>query len=435
MPDKTPTRAITGWTVALWSFTAVAGGVIVGGLLHEPEPELTTAPPTAAVSVTPEAELPTPVRVRPSVTFPTQIPGCSSVEAPSSDETHGAVFGPGEYDNPAYPWFSGRKAVAMSTALRAALPTDVTVGFGSPDRSLLFEPILGEPDSPFGGFTGAGADLRRGAGAGSLWVTVEQSEEPVPACTAGWLDERRTMPDGSTVDLHDTWEELGGIRTLSRSAQAYRPDGSRIMVISTDAPSGSMPTGTLPLSKDELVAIVLADGLGVGDPIPPGTIEPPPPCHVRVDNSPTLDEAVAARVNAALAGALDGISTDRPLGDMRPDDFGRGGLCQTVRVTTPGQPSTLTVSIAAGQPMPNTEPEHGGSARTSADGTVIETREDYFTTADQSGRTAEEFVRTVVLTKPDGTRIDVTCRAERPSSPMPFEQLEKIALAPGSVTP
>lgn len=434
MPDKTPTRAITGWTVALWSFTAVAGGVIVGGLLHEPEPELTTAPPTTTVSVTPEAEPPTPVRVRPSVTFPTQIPGCSSVEAPSFDETYGAVFGPGEYDNPAYPWFSGRKAVAMSTALRAALPTDVTLEFGPPDRSLLFTPILGEPDSPFGGYTDAWADLRRGAGAGTLSVTVEQSAEPVPACTAGWLDERRTMPDGSTVDLHDTWEELDGFRTLSRSVMAYRPDGSRIVVRSTDAPSVSMPTGTVPLTRDEMIAIALADGLGVGDPIPPGTIEPPPPCHVRVDDSPTLGEAVAARVNAALAGALDGVSTDRPLGDVRPDDFGMG-LCQAIRVTTPGQPSTLTVSIAAGQPMPNTQPKYGGSARTSADGTLIETREEYLTTADQSGRTAEEFMRTVVLTKPDGTRIDVTCRAEMPSSPMPFEQLEKIALAPGSVTP
>ncbi|KAF0844842.1 hypothetical protein [Nocardia caishijiensis] len=436
MAERTPSRAITGWTVGLWSVAAVAGGVIVGGLLHEPEPELTTAAPTTSVPATSTTTPTTPVRIRAPVTFPTQIPGCASVDAPSAEE-YGSVLGPGSYDNPAYPWFSGRKAVAMSTALRATLPTEVVVEFGPHGRSLLFDPILGEPGSAFGGFTGASADLRRGDRGGSLWVTVEQSDEPVPACTAGWLDERRVVPDGSTIDLQKTWEEIDGIRTLSHRVSAYRPDGSRVTALATDAPSGSMPSGAVPLTVDELITVVLTPGLAVGDPIPPGTLEPPLPCQVRVDSSARLDEAAAIRVNAALRDALDGVTTDRPLDDLRPSDFGDGGLCQTVRVTTEGQASTLSVSIALGQPTPTTPPQPGPdrytpATRTTAEGAVIETREEHGTTADRFGRTAEEFTRTLVLTAPGGTRIDVTSTAEAPSEPLSFTHLETIALTSSS---
>ncbi|WP_240772214.1 hypothetical protein [Nocardia sp. CS682] len=146
-----PSRAVSGWTVGLVCVAIVASGVIVGGLLHEPEPALTTKPVPTATPSRPRAES---SYVTPPVVFPVEIPGCAVVEPPTEGNLMAwASYGTFGYDNPAYPWFSGPKAVAMSQALRDGLPDDVEVAFASDEQSLLFQPILDDPedaDSPPG---------------------------------------------------------------------------------------------------------------------------------------------------------------------------------------------------------------------------------------------------------------------------------------------
>ncbi|WP_245914069.1 hypothetical protein [Nocardia fluminea] len=222
-----PSPAVQHWTVGLTCVAIVATGYLIAGLLHEPEPELTTVPITTTTSEPPEpAEY---SYVTPPVTFPAQIPGCDVVEPPRPAQSFSMVtFKTPEYDNPSYPWFSGPKAVAMSQALRAALPAGVEIAFAPVDRSLIFQPILDDPtqDKGFGGWTDARATLLRGDRSGSLSVNVRESTMPIPSCVAGDLDERRRLPDGTIVDTHDTWSETNGVRTLTRSAIAYLPDGS-----------------------------------------------------------------------------------------------------------------------------------------------------------------------------------------------------------------
>ncbi|WP_433709239.1 hypothetical protein ACQP2U_22190 [Nocardia sp. CA-084685] len=86
----------------------------------------------------------------------------------------------------------------MTQALQGALPGDVEIAFASVDRSLVFQPILGDPteDKGLGGWTTAHATLLRGDRAGTLSVTVRKSTTPIPPCVAGNLDERRHLPDG-----------------------------------------------------------------------------------------------------------------------------------------------------------------------------------------------------------------------------------------------
>ncbi|MFE7801431.1 hypothetical protein [Nocardia sp. NPDC057440] len=183
-----PSPAVTRWTVGLTCVAIVATGFLIAGLLHEPEPELTTAPVTPITSEPPDpAEY---SYVTPPVTFPVQIPGCDVVEPPQRGQSIGmAYFDTYGYDNPSYPWFSGPKAVAMTQALQDALPGDVEIAFASVDRSLVFQPILGDPteDEGLGGSAaagrGGGRDRRmakrvvRGEGDGSISVTVSVTRQ------------------------------------------------------------------------------------------------------------------------------------------------------------------------------------------------------------------------------------------------------------------
>ncbi|MEV0032669.1 hypothetical protein [Nocardia sp. NPDC050793] len=435
--DTTPSRAVTAWTQGLLCVAIVASGVIVGGLLHEPDPDLTTTP-TSTTSTTTEAEPPQAPFVTPPVTYPTRIPGCATVEPPGEGGLMGfAVSGEFGYDNPAYPWFSGPKAVAMSTALHEALPGGVAIGFAPVGESLLFQPILGNPGdfaefANFGGSTDARATLRRGDLAGSLSVSVRESTAPIPPCVAGELDERRLLADGTTVDTHDTWSQLDGVRTLSRTARAYAPDGSVVMASATDAPHGLDPTGIVPLSVDELVGLVSAPGARVTAPVPPGTPDPPEDCRLAAEDTAAIDEAEARRLNAVLARIpLDGLTLDRPLGALRPGADDSGGACQTVRVTVAGHRARLSIAIGAGRTTPTTEsagPSSGErvTARQLPDGTVVESREARTTLAATS-----ELTRTVVVTRPAGATVQVVSAADSPAEPLSVAQLEAIALTPG----
>ncbi|MFE1592386.1 hypothetical protein [Nocardia sp. NPDC058705] len=432
---STPSKSVTAWTVGLWCVSAVAGGVIVSGLLHDPEPELTTAPPSSLRVTTPPSA--THTYRTPPVVYPTQIPGCDKVEPPVAEggfATWGSSseFG---YDNPSFPWFSGPKAVAMSNTLRAALPSGVVVERASFDRSLFFQPILGDSEQPFAGTTSAQASIRRGNQAGSLSVSVRNSGAAIPPCVAGQLDERRVLADGTTVDLHDTWSEADDVRTTSRIAIAYSPDGDVVSVYGTDAPSAAdRPSGTVPMTRDEMVALATTPGVGSSAPVPPGTPSPPESCSSSVDQPEPIPEATAERLNSVLAGVrLDGTTFDHPLGDLRPGEFNTGGLCQTVHATNGTGTSRLNISLATGQSATTeTAPSWEDArvrSRTLPDGAVVETRE--FDVTVLSTDTQVESTRSVIVTKPSGTQVRVTSTATAPIQPLPLDQLENIALAPG----
>ncbi|MFI6172352.1 hypothetical protein ACIBCN_36625 [Nocardia sp. NPDC051052] len=444
-----PSRAITGWTVGLICAAIVACGVIVSGLLHKPEPELTTQP--VPVSTTPARPKATSSYVTPPVVFPVRIPGCDVVEPPGDGKTQGYVtsdkFG---YDNPAFPWFSGPKAVAMSQALRAGLPDGVDIGFAPVRRSLFFQPIF-DPTSESGehldagGWTMADATLLRGGKSGDLMVSVRQSAAPIPPCVAGNLDERRHLADGTTVDVHDTWFEVDKVRTLNRTANAYLTDGTTVTTSAFDVgqDSGSH-SGTVPLTVDELAALATAPGLSVTAAVPPGTPDVPESCGLGFDfgsgTGGKVDESVAHRLEAVLARIpLDGLTLDRPLGYLRPVSSRGGGLCQIVRITTPGKQSSLRIKITTGQSLPSEAPAtidsdgNRTTLRRLPDGTAVESRESRFsTTSNRPGaQPVPNIEHTVTVTRPTGSRVEIGSTAERPTEPLSFEQLESIALTPG----
>ncbi|MFE9577555.1 hypothetical protein ACFYO1_14285 [Nocardia sp. NPDC006044] len=441
--EREPSPRMTGWTVALICVAIVAGGVLVGGLLHRREPELTTAPVVpSTTTAAPEIDS---SYVTPPVVYPVDIPGCAVVEPPTSGPwMQFATADPQSYDNPAYPWFSGRKAMAMSQALQDALPDAVEVGFAPVDQQLLFEPIF-DPATDSGerpgaaGWTTAHGPLLRGGKPGQLMVSVKQSTAPVPPCVAGDLDERRHLADGTTVDVHDTWSESRGIRTLSRSAHAYLPDGTVVTASATDdGTDGSSRSGTVPLSIDDLAAVATAAGLRVTTPVPPGTPDVPVSCHGGPEAGRTIDAAAARQLDAVLARIpFDGLTFDRPLGRLRPGDFAGHGVCQAVRVTTPGRESVLSVTIAAGQRVSETTaPGFSGErvqSRQLPDGTVVESRE-YRTTkyANETGaQPVPETSRIVTVTRGSGTQVTVRSDAEGAADALPLAQLEAIGTTPG----
>lgn len=441
-----PSRAITGWTVGLVCVAIVACGVIVSGLLHKPEPELTTQPvPTTTTAERPAADT---SYVTPPVVFPVRVPGCDVVEPPGDGKGYSVVTaGSFDYDNPAYPWFSGPKAVAMSQALQDALPDGVDIAFASAAQSLLFRPIA-DPSGEhpeFGGWTTATGTLLRGGKSGELMVSVRQSTAPIPPCVAGSLDERRHLADGTTVDVHDTWYEVGKVRTLRRSAYAYLPDGTAVTTSATDASQDSAGhSGTVPMTVDELAAVATAPGLRVTAAVPPGTPDRPETCGFGFDfglgTGGKVDASAAHRLDAVLARIpLDGLTLDRPLGQLRAGGAGRGGVCQTVRITTPGKQSSLSIRITTGQRLPTESAaaiDADGNRTTSRrlpDGSVVESKESRFSaSSDQPGaQSVPKTDRTVTVTRPAGTQVEVSSTAERATEPLSFEQLESIALTPG----
>ncbi|MEU7143610.1 hypothetical protein ABZ942_29505 [Nocardia sp. NPDC046473] len=446
---KEPSRTMTGWTMALTCVAIVACGVIVSGLLHKPEPELTTAP----VPVTKPAPEVDRTYVRPSVVFPVDIPGCDVVDPPGDGKSTGyAAIDKFGYDNPAYPWFSGPKAVAMSRALQDALPDGVDLPFASLEQSLFFRPIV-DPDTgsgehpDFGGWTTASSGLLRGGKTGDLIVSVRKSAAPIPHCVAGDLDERRHLADGTTVDVHDTWYQVGKVRTRTRSADAYLIDGTVVTTYATDAgQNGSSHSGTVPLTVDELAAIATAPGLRVTASVPSGTPDVPESCGTWPEIGGTkdkdagkIDEDAARRLNAVLAQIpLDGLTLDRPLGQLRPANMA-SGVCQVVRITTPGRQSRLSVAITVGQrppEQPMKASEFGGDRVTSRqlpDGTVVENREsrNMKTPNQPDAQPVSETIRTVTTTRKSGTRVEVRSTAVEPADPLSFEQLESIAVNPG----
>jgi len=307
--------------------SVVALGVIAAGLTAPAEdPELTSLP-TTSETPTPEPTQQEYVVVTPEIDASATIPGCDTVEPPSESSYFGiATMGDESYDNPAVPWYNGPRAHLMSEALMAALPTDI-----ASTTSLYFGPIPASDESQEFILDSAHASAPLASSAESDYLTVgvgpaDSAEQP--PCVAGELDERRTQPDGTIVDVDDTWRETNGQRSYSRMATAYTPDMS---VVSASVSSGNDPD-TLKLTLDDLVRIVTDPALRITAPVPAGTPGNVTDCYAGWDDSPTasFSRDEIRTLNDALRRAdVAALAPTPPLGALHTPDF-RSGLCQTV---------------------------------------------------------------------------------------------------------
>ncbi|SNS99715.1 hypothetical protein [Rhodococcoides kyotonense] len=160
----------SAWSTAAVIVGIVAAGTVVAGLLNDPQSEAIT------------------------------IPGCDEVVQPEDMQRINYAFvGADSYDDL---WFSEEKATAMSDALAGALPADAVV----------------EPPLSFDSDATAHGTVSVNGNSGQLTVRVWQSDEPAGPCFAGYVDERRSLSDGTVLDI-------SGERVI-----AYVPDGSRIDV-------------------------------------------------------------------------------------------------------------------------------------------------------------------------------------------------------------
>ncbi|QBJ97647.1 hypothetical protein ERC79_18165 [Rhodococcus sp. ABRD24] len=443
---KRSSTRLDAWTSALVVISIVAGGIAAVGMVTRastpPTPPTSAAAMTAttAPAQTTSTEPPAdPLYVTPTVAFPTRIPGCNVVEPPSDDATASWVIVGDEdsYDNPRYPWFSGPKATAMSEALRGALPDDVELEYSSPDNSLVFAPIPDyestsglphdlDPDS-LGGWTTAHGRLIRGEDSGDVYFNVRRGDSPPPPCVAGELVERRTQPDGSVIDVQDTWSESNGTRTLRRGASAYLPDGTHASAtVSNSRPDGGA-AGAIPVSLDELVALVTAPGLRVTAPVPPGTAAPITSCSggMQENEGTRLTRKTIERLDRALdehwsADAPPGWVLAAPIGSLQLTNSRAIEACAAVEVTGPDGAGRLEISLQGGQQAPVAVDEYDPANEWSRAEVLI--REDG-TVVEQEGYGAD---RIVTVTRPSGTRVRV-----HTTFPASYDVLESIGTATG----
>ncbi|MET4164499.1 MULTISPECIES: hypothetical protein [Gordonia] len=445
LDDTSSSPSTRTWTSALVLVSIVAlAFVVVGLVLPSPDPGLTTTPPPASSGTeqSDPAATEAPTVVDEPVDPKAPIPGCDIVEVPE-ESGYTAFTGmgpPPTYDNPEFPWFNGPKATAMSTALARALPARAEIAFASPRQSFIFQPITSfkAPAPEPRGSTYAGGELINGDARGSVSVDVQRSSLPIPPCVAGQLDERRTLRDGVVVDVHDTWQEVDGVRTLSRTARAYVADGSWIAARASDATGANQQdrSGSVPLSIDDLVRIVDDPGLRVSTPVAPGTPTPIEHCE-----SP-FESYKGTPVTREEARELDAVLATVDLGGARLPPMApvgspaEGMLC--TGVADLGDGVAIDITIIGGQPRPSAErpvPGRGSpkTLRALPDGTLVQT--DVMSQSRSSTTDPREQIRetthSVVVTRPTGTRVSVSSSAASPTEPLPMKELENIALTPG----
>lgn len=358
------------------------------------------------------------------------IPGCDTVE-PGGDGHSFVSMSVGEkpdsYDNPAYPWFGGPKASAMSEALRGALPGDAEVKFATSAQSLVFQPIVGPLDGdPTRTFesTSAQGTLVRGGAEGLLSVSVLQDDSPPPPCIAGALDERKTMSDGTVVDTSESWYEYAGQRSVTRSAAAYTSDGSRVQASTAGADA-------LILSVEELADIALLPELRTTAPVPAGAVAPVMPCTAMGSDgsgpSLTRDDLTALNdsLNSFWNSASRPVTLDRPLGSLQLDRYSATSACADLTYGV-GQTLTLSVTPAIGSFDFNPDQAYPGYAQNSTtlpDGSVLRTSGVYVLSP--TGAPPQ----TVALDTVSGRTI--TIRAS--DRAVGLELLQSIALTAGAV--
>ncbi|MBJ8341065.1 hypothetical protein JGU71_19440 [Antrihabitans sp. YC3-6] len=451
------------WTYALAGVSVVAVAITVVALANLPADDqpATVSLPRITPLTTTETFEPPPTIVTSPPAYPTDIPGCDTVEPPETGEMFGfATFGGVDsYDNPKFPWFSARKAVAMSDALKSAIKAPVELRFASPTQSLLFGPIWApDPsqippeysDTEFGGSTSAYGDLRRGTVEGSLSVQVQQTTQGPPPCVAGEITSRTAFPDGAIVDIHDTWTESDGRRALSRNANAYLPDGTSVYANVTDARPLAEPrseqqySGELPLTVDELTSLVLTPGIRVTAPIPPETGPLPVSCSNGGDSRAlNLTRQDLERLNSALneywqRAPIDGIVFDRPIGSLQLGDYDDNEACFSLSITSPGRESDVNMSITGDHELPTAPDEYDPSYDSAPDatkflanGSVITYDDSESTSVSMGSDGAAESRRhrSIAVTYPNGVQIRLSTSGS--GTLLTFEELETIATAPG----
>ncbi|KQU46711.1 hypothetical protein ASG84_09460 [Rhodococcus sp. Leaf278] len=441
---------------ALTIVSIVAVGVCLAAVLErgdvqQPDSRTDAAPTSEATAIDAPEPTSEPVDTTfrsPEVEFPTTIPGCDDVERPVPESgTWGQIVTSADsYDNPQYPWYSGPRSVMMTEALGDALPDGVDVAFGSTRESLVFQPIPqtssepGDPSPP--GVASASAEMWRGPTLGLLAVDVSAAGD-VPPCVAGALQERTTARDGTIVDANESWYEYGDDRTNFRSVVAYAPDGSQIRATASDSEgfrSSNVGERDVVLTIDELKSIVSLPQLRISAAIPSGTPEPAQAC----DNSfaffgggAQIDAATASEMNAALERVDTGLRFDHGLNSLMLAAFDPGVVCTHVDVLDTG--ADLSISIRGGQELPTVpdvyDPAYASrplSTETLDGGAVVQVDESpySYSPAPQSGSTGGMY-RSVTVTYPSGTQVQVRSHAENPDEPLDAEILRDIATAEG----
>ncbi|MFJ6261807.1 hypothetical protein [Rhodococcus erythropolis] len=363
----------------------------------------------------------------------TSIPGCESVESPGPPVriNYGFTGEPG-YDDPDYPWFSGPKATAMSDALLESLPSDVDVAFASPSKSLEFAPIqnyrgVSFPDGvdpiEFSGSTSAKGTLTRVGRTADISVQVRAWDQPVPPCLEGLVDRREYLANGTVLDISDFEDKDGSEVGGERGVVAYLGDGSRV-VASIDTSTGtSTDTGPL-LTMDELIAVATAPGLAVTQPVPDSTPPPMASCYTdSVNAGPPATRMDIDRLNQLLDArwkdlGAEEVTLERPLGSLVPDDYGRGGACEQIVVSTSDGRGDVEISIGTAVPEP-------GAILTLPNATTVTRLVDPDGSGDDTVRVVHPSGETVVVTQ------FVTSAGSTSASPLTIEQLEFIATTPG----
>ncbi|MDV7090780.1 hypothetical protein GXW84_38805 [Rhodococcus sp. IEGM 248] len=424
------------WFDVVVILSTIAAGTVVAGLLNDPG----TGEPIADGEYSYVLE---------PAQYPAQIPGCDVVEPPSDPErVNVATVGSGEYDNPRYPWFSGAKAAAMTQAAVDALPNAVELVFASPSQSLQFEPIADYDPSDFpqegdaelfSGSTNARGSVVRDGHVGSLTVDVRAWDRPVLPCVAGAVDRRNTRPDGTVLDLLDTWYEINGARILERTVVAYLPDGTRVVATASDADStdpraGTRHSGHIPLTLDELTEIATTPALAVSAPVIPA-VPLMPSCGADTDgNGPELTREKVTRLDRALEarwatmpGNSD-LTLDRPIGSLRLTDFGKDNVCEVITVVSPtGAAGRLDIAVVSGRSAPSPQDEYLNEINpdrittTSPDGSTV-TRADYPANGGSAyfSITLPSTQQVIISTTPVGEY----------TVPVTLEQIEYLATAP-----
>ncbi|MDZ7918340.1 MAG: hypothetical protein U5O16_42090 [Rhodococcus sp. (in: high G+C Gram-positive bacteria)] len=371
------------------------------------------------------------------------IPGCDEVIVSGSENFVGAIFqlDGGSYDDPRYPWFSGRKATALSEALVSALPADTTIEFATPGTSAFgtqsafrFGPVQGPTSdssvddgsmgdlSMFASSTAAGLLIRDGRGA-DMTVTISKSTAGVPPCVAGSLDRREVSADGTTVDIEESTSEDGDRTAVVRTATAYAADGTTLQANVTQFVSSDEV-----MSMDDLISLVSSSDLRIGAPIPDGTRPLPLPCDARggSQDGPAVTWADAERIGEALdtarRRALRAVITlKQPLAPLQRSSYTDNVLCTSGAITTPGSEGVVTVSITGGQPLPEVPDKYDPAADRTVD--VVRLPDGSMTERSRFG------ARTVTVTRPSGTRIRISSTSA--GELVTVGNLESIATAPG----
>ena len=365
----------------------------------------------------------------------TSIPGCESVELPGPPVRFNYGFaGESGYDDPDYPWFSGPKATAMSDALLESLPSDVEVVFASPSQSLEFAPIQNYrgasfPDGvdpiEFSGSTSAKGTLTRVGRTADISVQVRAWDQPVPPCLEGLVDRREHLENGTVLDIADFEDEVASDVGGERGVVAYLGDGSRV-VASVDTSTGTSSDASPLLTMDELIALAIAPGLAVTAPVPDSTPPPMASCYTdSVNAGPPASRMDIDRLNQLLDArwkdlGAEEVTLERPLGSLVPDDYGRGGACERIVVSTSDGRGDVEISIGTAVPEP-------GAILTLPNATTVTRLVDPDGSGDDTVRVVHPSGETVVVTQ------FVTSAGSTSASPLTIEQLEFIATTPGLV--